>query len=196
MASEEGTAHSQLEDGMLHQPTGLGDFVAGIACLVLALIGAFVVVPVWVYVPEKVAGTVDSPAVMPLLMLGLIGLLGALLLFKIWLSGDTRQTHRSVQDWSRAAGMMAICAGYLILIFVVGLPIATGLSLAAAMNYFGERRWVIVVPVAILTPLILWSFFAYVAQVPMPRPLIELVGIAHAHQHSAGSASFTHQVPA
>lgn len=156
------------------QPTGFGDAVSGVLCLITAAAGALFIVPAWVYVPEKVAGTIDSPAVMPLLMLGLLALFGAVLLTETVRKDAVRQTHRTRRDWVRAGGMMAICALYLALILVIGLPVATGITLVAAMLYFGERRWVVVLPVAAAIPLLLWAFFAYVVQMPMPQPLLRL----------------------
>lgn len=189
MAGDQGAVTSGPEEGRLDHPTDRGDFAAGSICLLTTFAGAFIAVPIWVYVPDTVAGTPDSPAVMPLLMLGLIGLLGALLLIQTWRVDGAEPSHRTSQDWLRAGGMIAVCAGYLFLILAIGLPLATAVSLGAAMLYFGERRWALMLPVAIVTPLLLWAFFAYVAQVPMPRPMLQLGGSAAGNEQVARLAA-------
>lgn len=174
IADEQGDDGPPPEDDGIDRPTGFGDAIAGALCLAAAAIGAFLIVPAWVYVPEKVAGTIDSPAVMPLLMLALLALFGAVLLAQTVRNQAASESHRTRRDWMRAGGMIAVCGLYLALILIIGLPVATVIALTAAMFYFGERRWRVVLPVAVATPLLLWTFFAYVVQVPMPQPLLRL----------------------
>jgi len=163
----------------MDQPTVGGDIATGAACVVGAVIGDFVLVPHGVYVPESVAGTLDSPAVMPVIMFTALGLLGAVLLAKALKArhGAAVAAARSIDDWRRAGGMLAICALYLGTIFVVSLPIASAIGLFAALWYFGERKWGLMLLVAIITPAALWLFFVYVVNVSMPQAIFELVNV-------------------
>ncbi len=161
----------------MDQPTVAGDIAAGVACVMAAAIGDLVVVPRGVYVPQSVAGTLDSPAAMPLIMFSALGLLGAVLLAKsVKARTVAAASHgRTAQDWRRAGSMLAICALYLGAIFVVGLPIASAIALFAALWYFGERKWGLMLLIAIITPAALWLFFVYVVNVSMPQAIFELV---------------------
>lgn len=160
----------------MDEPTVGGDVVGGALCIAGALIGHFVLVPLGVYVPESVAGTLDSPAVMPLIMFTALGLFGALLLVNGMRASAITDTgrKRSPADWRRAFGMVGICAGYLALIVLIGLPIASGIGLAAALWYFGERKLSLMVPLCIVVPAVLWLFFVHVVHVSMPPAVIEL----------------------
>jgi len=182
---------SEHETG--HQPMGEttigGDIAGGALCVAAALAGHFVLVPFGVYVPDSVAGTLDSPAVLPLIMFTALGLLGAALLAN-GLSARRAAglgPGRSAADWRKALGMLGICAGYLALIVVVGLPVASAIGLIVTLRYFGGRRWHVMVPIGIIVPALLWAFFVYVVHVSMPPALIELGAVWNAVPHVAGS---------
>jgi hypothetical protein len=152
-----------------------GDIGGGAACVAAALLGHLVVVPFGVYVPDSVAGTLDSPAIMPRIMFTALGLLGALLLGS-GLRARARSVPdpgRSAADWRKAFGMLAICAGYLAMIFVVGLPLASVIILVVTLRYFGGHKWQLMLPIGIVVPAVLWLFFVYVVHVYMPPALIE-----------------------
>ncbi|MEE9249830.1 MAG: tripartite tricarboxylate transporter TctB family protein [Alphaproteobacteria bacterium] len=153
-----------------------GDIVAGALCLAAAAVGYFVLVPKWVYVPATVAGTLDSPAFLPRALFMLLALFGALLLLQSLAHAKAIAGEGKVPrgDWMRAAGMLFIYMFYLGAVFMVGLPLASGLSLALAMVYFGERRPLVIGIAIVLLPTLLWLFFVKIALVPMPMPIIEL----------------------
>lgn len=153
-----------------------GDIVSAALCLAAAAAGYFVLVPKWVYVPATVAGTLDSPAFLPRALFMLLALFGALLLLQSLararaIAGEGKAPLR---DWVRAAGMLLVCTFYLGAVFLIGLPLASGLSLALALVYFGERRPLVIAVAIVLLPTLLWLFFVKVALVPMPIPVIEL----------------------
>jgi hypothetical protein len=79
--------------------------------------------------------------------------------------------------------MLAICAGYMALMVVIGLPIASAIALVATLRYFGGRRWAVMVSLGIVVPAVLWFFFVHVVHVPMPPALLEIGQL-----HDAGLA--------
>jgi hypothetical protein len=163
-----------------------GDVAAGAACVAAAVLGHLALVPFGVYVPDSVAGTLDSPAVMPLIMLTALGLLGAALLgsgLRARASSVPTAHGRPAADWRKAGGMLAICAGYMALMVVIGLPIASAIALVATLRYFGGRRWAVMVSLGIVVPAVLWFFFVHVVHVPMPPALLEIGQL-----HDAGLA--------
>lgn len=164
----------------LETATGLGDLALAASCLISAGLGYFVLVPRWVYVPAKVAGTLDSPAFFPQALFILLALLAGLLLVQTLLavSRIAAESRAPRADWRRAGTMLAICLFYLCAVFLIGLPVASAVSMALTLLYFGERRLFVVGLASVLLPMLLWLFFVEIALVPMPKPLIELPGLA------------------
>jgi len=163
----------------LETATGLGDLALAASCLISAGLGYFVLVPRWVYVPAKVAGTLDSPAFFPQALFILLALLAGLLLVQslFAVSRIAAESRAPPADWRRAGTMLAICLFYLGAVFLIGLPLASAVSMALTLLYFGERRLLVVGLTSVLLPMLLWLFFVKVALVPMPTPLIELHGL-------------------
>jgi hypothetical protein len=157
-----------------------GDVIAGAICLIVALAGYFIVVPAWVYIPAQFRGTINSPALMPQALFVLLGIFSTVYLLrsfnKYWVSD--RQGLAPLSDWALAAGTILICAAYLGAIYVVGFPVASALCLVAAQYYFGERRWGVILAVAILLPVLLWLFFVKIALIVMPTPMIPFLDFA------------------
>jgi hypothetical protein len=165
---------SELSPVGLETITFRGDVIAGAICLMVALAGYFIVVPAWVYIPAQFKGTINSPALMPQALFILLGLFSAVYLlrgFNKFRESD-RQGLAPLSDWGLAAGTIGICAAYLGAIYVVGLPVASALCLVAAQYFFGERRWGIILAMAILLPVLLWLFFVKIALIMLPAPMI------------------------
>ncbi len=157
-----------------------GDVIAGAIGLITAIGGYFIVVPAWVYVPAQFKGTINSPALMPQALFMLMGLFSA-----VYLLGSINKYRRSdrqglapLSDWALAAGTILICLAYLGAIYVVGFPVASALCLVVAQYYFGERRWGVILAIAILLPALLWLFFVKIALITLPTPMIPFLDFA------------------
>lgn len=161
----------------LDVPTNRGDIVAAALCLSVAAIGYFVLVPAAVYVPSKFAGTINSPAFLPNVLFAMLGGLSVIYLAHS-LMVRRRASHdqrRRLSDWGLAAGTALLCVGYVVGIFVVGMTVASALSVAATIYYFGERRVWIIAAISVVLPALLWLFFVKVAYVLMPTPIIPML---------------------
>ncbi|MCH8196841.1 MAG: tripartite tricarboxylate transporter TctB family protein [Proteobacteria bacterium] len=157
-----------------------GDVIAGAICLITALAGYFIVVPAWVYIPAQFKGTINSPALMPQALFILMGLFSAVYLLRSidkYRRSD-RQALAPLSDWALAAGTILICLAYLGAIYVVGFPVASALCLVVAQYYFGERRWGVILAIAILLPGLLWLFFVKIALIVLPTPMIPFLDFA------------------
>lgn len=172
--SDETRPRSETHPVSLETITVRGDVIAGAVCLTGALAGYFVLVPAWVYVPVQFKGTINSPALMPQVLFVLMGVFSAVYFLRSL--NKYRLTSREgwtpVSDWTLAAGTVLICAAYLGAIYVVGFPVASALCLVAGQYYFGERRWVIIITIAIVLPALLWLFFVKIANIMLPTPMI------------------------
>ncbi len=172
-----------------------GDVIAGAICLIVALAGYFIVVPAWVYIPAQFKGTINSPALMPQALFVLLGIFSAVYLLRginKYRVSD-RQGLAPLSDWALAAGTILICAAYLGAIYVVWFPVASALCLVAAQYYFGERRWGVILAIAILLPVLLWLFFVKIALIVMPTPMIpfldftDIIGVPQSVIETAAS---------
>ena len=171
---------SELPPVGLETITYRGDVIAGAICLITALAGYFIVVPAWVYVPAQFKGTINSPALMPQALFMLMGLFSAVYLLRSidkYRRSD-RQGLAPLSDWALAAGTIGICLAYLGAIYVVGFPVASALCLVAAQYFFGERRWGVILAIAILLPGLLWLFFVKIALIVLPTPMIPFLDFA------------------
>ena len=155
----------------LETPTRRGDVAMAAACLAFGLIGYFFVVPTAVYVPEKFAGTVNSPDFLPRLFLILLSVFSTLYLVKsiAALKAEPVQEWAPLGDWTLAGGTALICIAYVAAIFLVGLTLAA--CVAATIWYFGKRRPAVVAPIAVLLPVGLWYFFEKIANILFPTPV-------------------------
>lgn len=160
----------------LETVTAVGETVTGAVAIVVAVFGYIVFVPLWVYVPASVAGTTNSPAMMPKVYCVALGILGAIVAVRgLALLKTARGTPAIANaDWRRVVAILILCAAYLLGIELIGLPLSSALVLVGAMVLFGERRPVMIATTAVVLPLLLWAFFVKVANVPMPDPVIEI----------------------
>ena len=153
----------------LETPTRRGDVAMAAACLAFGLIGYFFVVPTAVYVPEKFAGTVNSPDFLPRLFLILLSVFSTLYLVKsiAALKAEPVQEWAPLGDWTLAGGTALICIAYVAAIFLVGLTLASAACVAATIWYFGERRPAVVA--AQQMPATIWSAMVPTRAVTSPQ---------------------------
>ncbi|WP_282607772.1 tripartite tricarboxylate transporter TctB family protein [Pelagibius sp. Alg239-R121] len=165
----------------------------GAAIVALAMLGLFVAIPLGVDAPENIEVRPLAPDFWPFIVLVFAGLAGAVVVLE-GLSDRRRQTATSPviaskdttpetevveQDRPPAeaavrvvAALGAIFALYFALPYT-GIVLGTMLLLLFMMRFTGERRWRYILPIAILLPTLLYVFFVYVANVPMPLGLFE-----------------------
>jgi hypothetical protein len=160
-----------ISDVGLEAATFRGDIFAALACLAFGVLGYFVLTPMFVFVPEKFAGTVNSPAFLPkllfilLIFLSLCYLAQGVSAFRKYGSGGRTRLY----DWVLASGVMLVCISYIAAIFLIGMTAASVLGIAALTYYFGERKPVLIAALSILIPMFLWYFFESIAHVFLPK---------------------------
>lgn len=169
------------------------EMIVGIAIVVLSALGLLVIIPVGVIVPDGVEIRALSPDFWPFIVVAAAGLAGAtlavqgLVSWKKATQSDVLQTPDSTKrneaidseqlPLRQAATRVIITIATLFVLYyaipVIGM-VATTIPIAGfLMWYAGERRWKIILPVAIALPLVLYFFFVYVANVPIPLGVFE-----------------------
>ncbi|MDB3861053.1 tripartite tricarboxylate transporter TctB family protein [Paracoccaceae bacterium] len=155
----------------LEAATVKGDVVASLISLVFGALGLIILTPAFVFVPEKFAGTVNSPAFLPrllfviLIFLSVLYLCQSIVTFKKYGGGANSKLY----DWFLALGVAAVCTAYIIAVFFIGMTLASMLGIAALTYYFGERRPLIISTLSISIPILLWFFFEKIANVYLPK---------------------------
>ena len=79
-------------------------------------------------------------------------------------SHGKRAVPANVKPFMTIAGLLA----YYFAIEPLGIVISSSLVLAMLTFFYGEKRFKIVIPLAVLLPVVLYLFFTKVASVPLP----------------------------
>lgn len=82
------------------------------------------------------------------------------------------KTHNS-RNYRRLVGGFAVLYGAGALVTWIGLPGAAFLIVIVLGIAFGERRWWLLLSIAVLLPLVLYLFFSQVGGVPIPLGLLD-----------------------
>lgn len=122
------------------------------------------------------ASTGLSPSVFPKLSLFLIALFSALLILwglrsKEAIAREDGETLK-MGSGTRVVITLIILAAYIYLISILGYLVATPLALGLLMWYFGERRWLVILSVAILATTGISVFFRHVMYIILPEGIL------------------------
>lgn len=172
------------------------ELYTGIGVVLLSILGYFVAIPAGIVVPESVDIRALSPDFWPVIVVFVLGLSGVGLtvqgLAETGLIGgrkrskDGDQIDRRSEDTSdeytfgkaalRVVVFMVILFAIYFAIPFIGMVAATIPAIMFLSWYAGEKRWKIIIPLAVVLPLILYFFFVYVANVPIPNGIFESIG--------------------
>jgi Tripartite tricarboxylate transporter TctB family len=81
-------------------------------------------------------------------------------------------TEKMPHKGTSFGGALALQAGYLVVVFVLGFPIATFLYLLACPRLMGYRRWKILIPYGVLLTSAVFLIFGYALHVRFPTGLL------------------------
>ena len=163
------------------------DIGIGLAGITLALSGIFYLIPRFIVVPQQLDSLALSPAFWPNIIMGILLFTSTIILIQ-GLVAQRRQllypgkenrfiTHEESTDTYPLDGPRAVvlCAAvgiffcYYWLIDHIGILLSSVLALLALMGLGGERRLKVLLPLAIILPVVLYYFFTRVAHVYLPQ---------------------------
>ena len=168
------------------------EIALGITIIVLAAIGAFIAIPVGIVMPENIAVLALAPDFWPLIVVAMAGLAGVAI--AVHGVADLRQSRHAeatpmlsddyaldidrderpfLEALMRVAITIAVLFALYFAIPLAGIVLCTSAVLVFLTFFAGERRWRIILPVAVLLPLLLYVFFVHIANVPMPLGVFE-----------------------
>lgn len=159
------------------------DVIFGLGVAAAALVFALVVIPAFISVPASVKAAPLSPAFLPYVLTGLIGLLGLVCAAQAMFGQGVPKEDGEGFDpavgwpWKIVLVLMVFAAFWWLPESFGTLPVAI-FAMAVLLAIGGERSWARGAAVAILVPVFVWLFFTQVAQVPLPEgPIEELIAL-------------------
>jgi len=159
------------------------NIVAGLCFLGFGVLAVALLIPYGIVQPPSVKYRALSPSFWPYIVCSAIGAIGVLLLtYELMAAGRKRELTGAAETAGRPAWitwrpfivMALLLAIYLTLEFL-GFVLTTTLGLVALMLLAGERRPLIVLPIALLLPLALHLFFVKAAQRPIPGGVLDFL---------------------
>jgi len=147
----------------------------GIGAILAALFLVIVAVPTWVSSPSNVPNVILSPLFWPYTLAGLTGLIGIGLVLTGLASADRPRdedaTPRSAGGWARLLLMAIIMVGYMYALPRLGMVWASMIAFIATAFLMHTRHPKVALICAVAVPLVLYIFFAHVAEVAIPQGL-------------------------
>ncbi|MBX2881461.1 MAG: tripartite tricarboxylate transporter TctB family protein [Granulosicoccus sp.] len=151
---------------------------SGVAMATIGLLFVFVLIPYGVVEPKKVKYAALSPSYYPrfvaiaLVLLGVAVTLRSLIL-KPPVSQNEDVAHP--QAFKRILIMFVILGLFAVSIPWLGFIVSSTLVLLSTFYLAGERRFLLIIGLAVVLPLALYFFFLKVASVPIPLGILSPV---------------------
>ncbi|MCG6659365.1 tripartite tricarboxylate transporter TctB family protein [Halomonas campisalis] len=158
---------------------GIGLFVLALAFLLLIFL-----IPEGIPQPSRLREGQLSPRFWPLIATSILVMSGVVLTAMAWFEkGQGTPTESDEDDeplpfTSAIVGLVVgfvLLSGYYWAMTRLGMVVASAVGIVLLAYAYGERRWQVLIPVALLLPVALYLFFVYVAGIPIPDPLARTV---------------------
>ena len=160
------------------------DVLAGLVFFVFGLLTLTVLIPFGIQQPSSVQYRALSPSYWPNIVAGAIAVLGmALVIASVMAAKASEKRGESAEASGEPAGTLwlalrpfvalAICFALYFGLEPLGFVLTTAIALAALMILAGEYRPHVVIPVALIVPMVLHLFFTKAASVPIPMGILE-----------------------
>lgn len=149
----------------------------GLAVTLLGLLTLFVLIPFGVVSPGRVDSLALAPKFWPIIIASVFTLMGVTLAIR---PGDVDEESRADTDQfvariPRLAILLATLFGFYLLVPYFGM-VLPGILLIFGLSWFaGEDRWGVIIPISLIVPVVLTSFFTLVANIPIPLGILEFV---------------------
>ena len=157
------------------------DLICAIIMLVISALLIWVLIPSGIVEPKKVKFDALSPSYYPRIVAYALLLLGAGVFLRSFLSKKTSPPagDRHPNATGRTFGFLFILLLLALTLNWLGFIVASTIAMLLALWLGGERRLFLIIPLAVILPLVLYFFFLKVARIPIPLGILEplLAGI-------------------
>lgn len=156
------------------------DLLAGVIFCAVGLAAIFLFIPKGVAVPGSVKISALSPDFWPrIIAWGAVLASVALILESIFLQqppADDEEDAEAAAQYKlatlpavlRTLVLIVVLFGFYFSLTTLGMVVTSVFLIAAMMLFFGERKYVMIACLSIGVPVLLYLFFRYVANVPIP----------------------------
>lgn len=160
------------------------DLAAGVLLCVLGVLGATVAIPLGIKEPSSVQFAALSPSYWPRIVCLALAAMGlAIAAIAVMKRNRDRDAHADAQaGWlvlARQVGRVALALGLMFGSYMVLEPLGFVLTAVLVLLLFmlvaGERNPLVMVPISLGVPVLLYVFFTKVASIPIPNGVLETV---------------------
>ncbi len=164
------------------------DVGLAVGLILFFLFTLFFLIPKGIYVPANINIRVMSPDFFPRVVAIFLIMMCVILALQSILSSRGRNANqKEVKEFSqegsernkiRKVKIVKICVSILFLFIyfkavkLIGMLPSSCIFLLAFSSLYGERRFKIIIPLAIILPLMLYFFFTQIAKIPLPKGII------------------------
>lgn len=164
------------------------DLLLSLGLLLFFTWAYFYLVPWGIFVPTSIKIPVMSPAFFPetvivfIVVLSLILGIQSVIAMKTGREGEVKgemvETGETEQSVSRAMKITKITASVILLLLYYEVVIYFGMLPASIVFLvlfsllYGERRFKITIPLAIILPVLIYMFFTMIAKIPLPKGIL------------------------
>ncbi len=150
------------------------DRITGIIVIILGLATFFVLIPNGIVVPGNLDVLALSPDFWPRIVAIIFTICGLAMCFQ----NQSAQSMDTVDipvtsRIPRLAFTLVALFGFYFSIPKLGMVMPATLLIFGMMFFSGERRWMLMLITAIVAPVLLYVFFVYVANIPIPLGVFE-----------------------
>ncbi|MXZ79972.1 MAG: tripartite tricarboxylate transporter TctB family protein [Gammaproteobacteria bacterium] len=149
----------------------------GAAVVAIGTLALFVLIPVGIVSPSDVPALALAPEFWPLVIASIFTLMG--ILMTIAPGSTDRKTTEELRlvptRLPRLSGFLAILFAFYFVVPYLGMILPAMAMIIGLCWFTGERRWPLLILVAVGIPLILAMFFLFVANIPIPLGIFEFI---------------------
>lgn len=165
------------------------DFLIGLILVIVAIVGFFITIPAGIVSPGQIDIVALSPSFWPRIIVAGLGLAGATILLQGLFSSRRNKAPllRCPIDWKgekeqrdegfKSIFKVVICIvglfAYYFAILKIGIILASTIIIVLFTLLGGERRLPLQLTIAIALPVLLYYFFTYAANIPLPLGMFE-----------------------
>lgn len=151
--------------------------ITGIFVLIFGLLAYFVLIPYGIKVPKNIELVSTSPAFWPSIIAVVIAIMGGVLIIPDKSNSVADEDVVIGTPWSTRLPRLLVVGvllfGFYFVIDRLGMVVPSMVLIFTLMVFSGYRRWGLMVLFSLLVPIILYVFFVYVANIPIPLGIFE-----------------------
>jgi putative tricarboxylic transport membrane protein len=159
------------------------DLALALGLMAFFMMTLFLVIPQGIYVPGNLRIRVMSPAFFPRVVTIFLIFMSGVLLAQTLIARKKKARGPAVSAEEKASEdltkrILRIPVAIVLLFFYyaavtwIGLLFSSMIFLLAFSLLYGERRFRIIVPLAVVLPIALYYFFTRVAHIPLPKGIL------------------------